>query len=304
MKSSTAVSLACLLAIAVTCAAAYADGMFVPSASDLEKSRITEPQQKAAIYYSNGIEKLIISPSFKGAADKFAWVIPVPARPKVSILDGAIFHELKSLTTPRFPRGSSRKGGAPGSAPPDVVQVLERKTVGAYDVSVLKSTDANALTKWLRTNGYRLPEPDPFVRKRIDPVGYYVKNHWTFVACRVKAPGKAQGLRMGELAPIMLSFRSRNIIYPLKLSSLNPADFSLLIYLLLPSSRFSHVGWHFNATDAPKDASEAILWTTLPAKQSKHPTLARLSRDKLRVFVLNRRLQPYECNKDITWAAR
>ncbi len=61
---------------------------------------INEPEQKAAIFFSHGTEKLMVSPSYDGATEKFAWIIPVPARPKVEIVDGAIFHELAALTTP------------------------------------------------------------------------------------------------------------------------------------------------------------------------------------------------------------
>jgi len=290
----------------------FADGMFIPmtpkefeqSKKNTERLLISEPQQKAAIYYSKGIETLIISPSYKGSAANFAWVIPVPARPKVSIVDGALFHELKTLTAPptKFRRsGLVGPGGFAGAAS---VEVLERKTVGVYDVSILQSNDANALTKWLKQNGYQIPEPDKFVRERINPIPYYIRKQWTFVACRVKIPEKAKKLQTGSLAPIKLAFKSKQIIYPMKLSSLNKTDFSLLVYLLLPTDEFHIRDYQLNAIDSPKGASFAIPCGTLRKQQTQYPTIAKLSKKEMSVYRLTSHIRPYGCNKDIVWAVK
>ena len=152
-----------------------------------EHALINESEQKAAIFFSNGTEKLMVSPSYDGATEEFAWIIPVPSRPKVEIVDGAIFHELAALTAPMLlsPPPSAESSGRKLAT----VQVLERKIVGHYDVSVLSSSDPDALMKWLGSNGYQLPD------KAIDPIKEYIKRHWTFVACKVtdsdRKPSKA-----------------------------------------------------------------------------------------------------------------
>ncbi len=75
-----------------------ADGMMVRPMSkkewarNRERAMINEPEQKAVVYFHNGSQQLIISPSFDGAPAEFAWIIPVPSRPNVQILDGALFH--------------------------------------------------------------------------------------------------------------------------------------------------------------------------------------------------------------------
>lgn len=38
------------------------------------------------------------------------------------------------------------------------VELLERKRVGIYDVSILSATDPSALIQWLNENGYNFPE--------------------------------------------------------------------------------------------------------------------------------------------------
>src|SRR5687767_13546458 len=146
-------------------AATVADGMMVRRMSEWEwarnreRSMINEPEQKAVVYFHQGRQRLIISPSFDGAPAEFAWIIPVPSRPSVQILDGAIFHELARLTMPK-PSKANGKGYKGTAETPALqsVQVLERKVVGAYDVSVLAARNGVALTKWLRDNGYRIPE--------------------------------------------------------------------------------------------------------------------------------------------------
>lgn len=313
MKSSVSKLFFSMLAGLFMYTAVFADGMFIPmtprefeqSKRNTERLLISEPQQKAAIYYSKGIETLIISPSFKGSASNFAWVIPVPAQPKVSIVDGALFHELKTFTSPptKFRRpGPVVTGGVPGAAPS--VEVLERKTLGVYDVSVLRSNDANALTKWLKQNGYQIPEPDKFVRERINPIPYYIRKHWTFIACRVKIPEKAQRLQTGSLAPIKLVFKSKQIIYPMKLSSLSMVDFSLLVYLLLPTDEFRINDYQFNPIDSPKEANFAVQCGILRRNQTLYPTIAKVSNREIHVFRLTSHINPYECNKDIVWAVK
>lgn len=132
--------------------AALADGMMVGgyNSADLHRQDvvINEAEQKAVIFFRNGMEDLIISPSFDGAPERFAWVVPVPTKPKVEVVKGAIFHELKRLTS-----GWGYRDGVPMIAkaatppvryPKPEVRVLERRVLGKYDVAVLSSTDGKA----------------------------------------------------------------------------------------------------------------------------------------------------------------
>jgi len=280
-----------------------ADGKMFPDEATWKKMRekalINEPEQKAVIFFDKGMEDLIISASFEGPAGNFAWVVPVPARPKVDILKGALFHELKAIVEPRRPK--MRSGATGGGAMSGGVELLERKTVGAYDVSVLKATDGQALFKWLRSNRYYVsPES-------VGPIKAYVKDKWTFVACRVKSPASAKGLQTGTLAPLRLTFPTKRPVYPLRLSSANPKDFSVLIYLLVPERSV------FKPAQAVYMNSPTIplvlqgRWVVKPTARNylvgklKYPTLAKLSREKLRIFTGNFYLSPDQCTEDCTW---
>ena len=127
-----------VLALALVPQGAYPDGLMLPRQTSWEQQReralINEPAQKAVVFFRGGREQLIISPSYQGPAGDFAWVVPVPSRPQVKILHGALFHELARIVEPAPPpaTGVMMRSKASAAAPPRPrVVVLERKTVGA-----------------------------------------------------------------------------------------------------------------------------------------------------------------------------
>lgn len=286
---------------------ARADGMMVMT-EDMwrhmrERSMINEPEQKAVVFFSRGKEQLIISPSYEGRAASFAWVVPVPARPRVQIVKGAIFHELAKLVMPKPPDAKSESLAQGVAAAKPAVTVLERKTVGAYDVSVLKSTDSSALMKWLAANRYHMPD------QALGPVKSYVKAGWTFVACRVKAPASANGLHTGTLAPLKLTFATRKPIYPMKLSSANPTAFSVLVYLVLPTSATGGSsdaipvagvpGFYRQASTHRSATASGYFWN-----RRRYPTLAKLGSGEMQIYVEHCYAQPEQCTSDIVWTIK
>ena len=288
------------LAVPLLSALVLADGgMFISESSwkkHREWSMINEPEQKAVVYFSKGQEQLIISPSYQGPASDFAWVVPVPARPKVEILKGAIFHELANITNPV----GMVDGRTELYKSPSKVQVLERKTVGAYDVSVLSATDGKALINWLKTNKYHVPN------KALKPINSYVKKKWTFVACRVKVPAISKGLQTGTLAPLRLTFPTKNPVYPMKLSSVNPKTFKVLIYVILPDGEVRRNTTSIKKLTQPSKIGSAVTYhrTDVPWNQKNYKTLAKLSHSALKIFVEEIHLSPKNCTNDFVWDAQ
>lgn len=274
---------------------AYGDGIIIAPNSfreQRERSLITEPDQKAVIVYSGRTERLIISPSYRGDAREFAWVVPVPRRPQVDKVDGALFHDLARLVMPRPPAGFGARAKTM-SAPMAGVAVLERKPVGAYDVSVLAASDGHALMKWLAGNGYRLPA------RAEAPVRAYVREGWTFVACRVRVPDSARGLKSGTLAPLSLTFRAYQPVYPMRLSSANSGDFDLLVYVASANRETE-----LRLAQAParrRDLRARFAATYEPQQRWEYPTLARVVRNTTRIHMLHGRMSPEECTQDFVW---
>ncbi|MFQ6096360.1 MAG: DUF2330 domain-containing protein [Armatimonadota bacterium] len=216
-----------LLCVGAPC---LADGCLMPPKAD-EAADIREPEQKALIWYHDGVEDLILQVKYEGDVESFAWMVPCPAKPEVDKVEGAPFHELSLLTAPvRKKKGRARLLATRSAAEEEAVEVLERKEVGAYDIPVLKATDAAKLKTWLDENGFALPEGAEPILER------YVQRRWYYVAMRI-APGKeeaAAGLKEGVITPLRLTFTCPTIIYPMRMTAINGGETEVLLYVAAP----------------------------------------------------------------------
>jgi hypothetical protein len=213
--------------MAIAVADVYSDGCFVwRRGADLN-----EPSQKAIIYWREGKEVLILQVKYEGQAEDFAWIVPLPAYPEVTAIDAnkSPFAEISLYTQRRFRWG--RKGMPITSAVSEgLVTVIERKIVGVYDIAVLSAIDPGALNKWLNNNGYAFPT------ERSDLLEHYTKKSWVYVAMRIDPNAlkkdEVEKLKVGELQPIRFTFAADEMVYPLKISSINAGETELLLYLL------------------------------------------------------------------------
>ncbi|MHC4665869.1 MAG: DUF2330 domain-containing protein [Planctomycetota bacterium] len=206
------------------CFCAYGDGVFVwQKGVDLYG-----PSQKAIILYDEGIEDLILQVKYKGEASDFAWIVPVPSKPEVKAVDGDIFAEVSEYTQLReygrhLGTGKGRMGGME-----EKVEVIERKKVSVYDVAVLNAKDAAALVKWLNQNGFSFPDRGGQILEE------YIEKKWTFAALRIHPDEEKlwveKSLNEGTLVPLKFTFASKEIVYPLKISSLNKGETEVLVY--------------------------------------------------------------------------
>ena len=87
----------CVIWFLVALPGAYGDGCFIPPTA-LAKVQI--PDQRALIHFDAGTETLVIDTSFKGEGTNFAWVVPVPAAPKVEIATTGLFPTLQTIFQP------------------------------------------------------------------------------------------------------------------------------------------------------------------------------------------------------------
>jgi HEAT repeat protein len=231
---------------------AVADGCFVFRWD--KKTDINEPNQKAIILYHAGREDLLLQVKYEGAVDEFGWLIPVPSLPTVERGSMEAFYELSQLTQRGFSAalgGFGMKGSeAADTDGPSRVKVIQTKTVGAYQVSILAANDAAALETWLKENGYSIPGG----KREREVVDDYIRRGWFFVAAKIDlnggtefklVPAKAQNppasaetrrsvqhkLASGELHPLFISFDSAKCVFPLKISSVagKPSEVSLYV---------------------------------------------------------------------------
>jgi len=207
-----------------------ADGSLFP---DSVYRDLYESAQKAVILYGDSTEHLVLSVSFEGDAEDFAWVIPLPDKPEIAVTDAELFWELSDFTAIEVPPslglgclpfGPMAKGDLEG------VDVIEEQVVGPYATAILSATNATALVDWLNANGYIFPEDGEEI------VSEYVEKEWYFVATKINAveQGTGYALAEGAIEPIVLSFASDEIVYPLRITSLsatNAAPPEVLLYV-------------------------------------------------------------------------
>jgi len=190
---------------------------------------IYEPNQLAMIVFDDMVEKIIFQIDYEGDAEDFAWVIPVPAYPKLFSVEDEIFFELHELTKPTPPWGFSCGWGMmPGASPDEGVHIWEENQVGIYHTTTLSASDPNSLVEWLNDNGYAFPIEGQEV------LDYYVQKQWFFVAMKIQSDEIVNNSEYytGAIQPIGIMFFSDEMVYPLKISSLSAPSWGteVLIY--------------------------------------------------------------------------
>ena len=223
---------------------AFADGCFVFRWN--KQKDINEPTQKAILFHDQNREDLILQVKYEGPAEDFGWLIPVPGQPEVRQGSMRPFYELSRLTQEHFREGVMTRAMSltQGGKEDQEVKVIEVKTVGAYEVAVLSSTNPSALADWLAAHHFSFPKEKQSV------LDQYIQKHWFFVAARINPEGRGfvvksavrqpatissgtrKQLASGELHPIIISFPSEKCVFPLMISSVNGTPSEISLYVL------------------------------------------------------------------------
>jgi len=78
----------------------WGDGMVRPAVAF--PAAVTIPDQQALIYYTNGMERLVVETRFSGAGTNFVWVVPLPSQPVVEAATTGLFPTLQYLFAPEI----------------------------------------------------------------------------------------------------------------------------------------------------------------------------------------------------------
>ncbi len=108
------------------------------------------------------------------------------------------------------------------------VDVIAEQRVGIYDVSVVRSDDAEDLISWLNQNDFKFGDEDTAV------FDSYVSKGWCFVVAIINPSVGDDERRIvseGLAAPLILRFPCANPIYPLALTGTGGFETEILIYL-------------------------------------------------------------------------
>ncbi len=154
--------------------------------------------------------------SFKSDADDFGFLVPSPTQPTLDESGNEAFAQLRKMTEPEVikrPRpsrswGCSDEGRVVKSAPKSDVTVLEKKLVAGFDAAVLEAKSAEALTKWLRENGYAFsPEVEAWAKP-------YVDQGWIITAMKVAKDRNAKDRKDLSASALRMSFKTDRPLFP------------------------------------------------------------------------------------------
>ncbi len=217
-----------LLAIA---GVAFADGgMVVPPDEEVE-----EYGQVAIIKYFDGVEELSIAAQFH-ATSGFAWIVPLPSQPDVDSFDQGLLHTLREHCRPLY-RGVGN-GCACGYAELGDgylgeggrgVEEIESGVIGNWEWRLFWATEADTLTEYLDSMGYRLPGG---MAQALD---HYIDKDWNwFVVARV-----VDGFReyYDSHIGIRFTFETDSIVYPLHISRISAYSRTDVVLYVLAAHR-------------------------------------------------------------------
>ncbi|WP_329234316.1 DUF2330 domain-containing protein [Actinoallomurus sp. NBC_01490] len=197
------------------------------------RSGVDVADETSIVRYDGGQEEIVMRLSVRSQARDAAWLMPTPARARVTLGESDWFDQLDRLTEPAVVRhrrwlprlGGDRTVGAEAPRTGDGVGVLGRQRLGPFEVTTLSAGDSGALASWLTAHGYRLPG------RLAEALKPYVARHWTYTAIKL-AP--RQGRLTGALDPLRVTFAADAPVYPIRLSRLAASPQSVHLYVLAP----------------------------------------------------------------------
>ncbi len=163
---------------------------------------------------------------YQGSAERFAWVVPMPVVPEISVGSQLLFDNLLAASVPTYGyttqndvcassgagAASFGSGGSGGGISIDGgvsgPTVVFRDTVGAFEVVVLKGGTAQEVSDWLTTNAYQTIDSAPAI------LDEYLTKDYVFVALKLTA-----GADTDEIHPLVFKYKGTEPCVPLKLTA-------------------------------------------------------------------------------------
>jgi len=203
------------------------DRAIIPVQPDVS---VYEPAQKAIIAWNGREEILILSTDVNGEAGTFALeIMPLPSNPK--IIEKASFESFETvqgLIWANVPTNMYKTYGQRGEAAA-TVEITFHEKIGAHDITVVNASDASQFTRWaesfLKSNGVA----ESLSMKNFEPViEEYLNNDFSYFVFDLIEVSQQRN----SLEPILYKFETSFLYYPLKISSLNPGNTKVILFLL------------------------------------------------------------------------
>lgn len=224
------------------------------------------------VLYDGGSTFVTLAGDFEGEADHFGYVMAVPAGTSVEdavLVDPAALDELDELLAPRVvspvcgdvglpsvPSAPSTSGCSPAPSqststgrlddlPPDETLVKSRRTLGAYELSVLDPA-GGSLSEWLLANDFVVTEEAGFVVDELSEQGVW------FLAVGVDV-GEPSDLGGRWFEPLRVRFDGALTSLPLRLGATTSSGVQdLVITVLDPTQSAARIG-NYRQVDLERD---------------------------------------------------
>lgn len=213
-----------------------------------QEPSIYEISQRSIAIYDRANQKVGLIPqiSFRGRPQDFCAVVPTPTVPKLNTVSNDVFYEVESLTYSTWiDRGSgclssdvivqdSKTTTGSGNS----VSVIQEQSVGIFDTVTLSASDPDALTKWLKDNGYQYSVQDKEI------LDFYIQKSWVFTAMKIDTSsfsGISDYYRY-NINPVIFRYSASSLIYPMRLASINTDDRTDLVVYTLSDSKMTFAG--------------------------------------------------------------
>lgn len=195
--------------------------------------------------------QIAIDPNTK--AQKFAWVLPMPAVPEFSVGSQPLFDALVRDTSPTFSTSGeycggfadegaafiqSPDGGGLGGGGPEII---DTDIVGAFEVTVLQGGTVDGVMTWLGDNGYTQdPAAGPIL-------GEYIDKGNVLVAFKL-----APSATTAEVHPVVLRYLGTEPCVPLQLTAIAATPDMGVRAFLLGEERWAPMNWRHVALNLVK----------------------------------------------------
>jgi MYXO-CTERM domain-containing protein len=233
--------------------AAHACGCFAPPDPSVP---IVQAGERILFGMEDGVVTAHIQIQYEGDAEEFAWLVPMPAEPTLSLGTDELFTQITTTTQPRYRLetrfddecppsrdnggGGGADGGADNGAPEDDGPLVSRDTVGPYETAVLRAGDKQEMLDWLADNRFFVPAgTDQAVTPYIRPGAF-------FLALKLRS-----GESVGDLQPVVVKYQSELPQIPIVLTSVAAdPDMPVLVWVLGDARAIPRNFFHTHINDA------------------------------------------------------
>ncbi|WP_045119065.1 DUF2330 domain-containing protein [Haliangium ochraceum] len=230
---------------------------------------VVQGGERIVFAMEDGVVTAHIQIQYTGAAEEFAWLLPLPSEPSFTLGNEEMFARLIDATQPRYRLGPRIDPETCPAPPPPVAApggpdsgngpVVRRELVGPYEGFILSAEDKQPLLDWLSDNRFFVATDGD---DALDP---YIRAGGYFLAIRL-----APGYDAGDLQPVVVSYRSELPQIPIVLTSISAlADMPIMVWVLgehraIPRNFFhtqindARIDWLNNAANYVEVVTDAV----------------------------------------------